>query len=205
MTEYERLRKEFSSAKFHKQLPEKCGTVCVNCADTENIEYHHIVPLEVGGTNRFTNIAPVCLTCHMKIHMGNFVAADRIARIQKKSGRKRRCPDNYKDILHDYLHCKISKTECIEQMGINCNTKLSDYIWFREYLEECNIFKYRNNTEIIRKKNGGTIPDGRQLGYIVYNDRVKKCFFKNGDSVKEVSEKSKRATRSREYDIKFVS
>lgn len=191
MTEYERLRKEFSSPKFHNQLPEKCGTVCVNCADTENIEYHHVVPLEVGGTNRFTNIVPVCLTCHMKIHMGNFVSADRIAKMQKNAGRKRKCPDNYKEILHDYLWCRISRSDCVNLFGIKQNTKLTDSVWFKEYIEEYNIYKYRNNIDIIKKKNNGEIPEGKMLGYIIYKDKTKETFFKNGNDVKVINGKAK--------------
>lgn len=179
MTEHERLRKEFSSYKFHSELPDKCGIACINCKSTENIEYHHVVPLEVGGTNRFTNIVPVCYTCHMKIHMSNFVAADRITKMAKASGRKRKCPENYEEVLHKYLYCQISKSECIEQLGLK-NQKISDYVWFKEYLEEHGIEHHRNNLDTILssiKRKGGNLYNGRTVGNIRFTDGTKKTFI----------------------------
>lgn len=55
---------EFRSEEFRSRLPERCGTKCVTCGN-ENGEmiYCHIVPLNVGGTNNFTNIVPICHNC----------------------------------------------------------------------------------------------------------------------------------------------
>lgn len=36
------------------------GTVCCNCGATEDIEYHHIVPLLLGGNDVKSNIVPLC-------------------------------------------------------------------------------------------------------------------------------------------------
>lgn len=205
MTEYERLRKEFSSAKFHKQLPEKCGTVCVNCESEENVEYHHIVPLEVGGTNRFTNIAPVCLTCHMKIHMSNFVAANRISKIQKNSGRKRKCPENYEEVLHQYLHCQIAKSECVKRLGLK-SQKLSDYVWFKEYLSDHDIEYHRNNLDIILsgiKRKGGNLYNGRTVGNIRFADGTKKTFIAYNGEIVEL-DKSKFSQPNYRYRQKGV-
>lgn len=44
------------------------GRVCVNCGAIEEIEYHHIVPLSLGGNDVLSNICPLCATCHGKVH-----------------------------------------------------------------------------------------------------------------------------------------
>lgn len=44
------------------------GRVCVNCGSTEDIEYHHIVPISLGGNDILSNICPLCHCCHAKIH-----------------------------------------------------------------------------------------------------------------------------------------
>lgn len=44
------------------------GRICVNCGATEEIEYHHIVPLSLGGNDVLSNICPLCATCHGKVH-----------------------------------------------------------------------------------------------------------------------------------------
>lgn len=166
MNDYKTRRKEFQSAKFHKQLPVRCGTVCVNCGDDSEIEYHHVVPLGCGGTNNFSNIVPLCATCHMKIHMSEFMKANRNAKQKKVGGRKRICPDNYKEILDDYLHCRISKSECKERLGVTCN--FVDTVWFREYLEERNIERYRNNIDLHNSRKTHYTNPCR--GWIEYKD-----------------------------------
>ena len=49
------------------------GTVCCNCGATEDIEYHHIVPLLLGGNDVKSNIVPLCCKCHKAAHMGQHI------------------------------------------------------------------------------------------------------------------------------------
>ena len=58
---------------FNKMRPlllQKIGTRCCNCLKECNndIIFHHIVPLSLGGTNNFSNIAPICEKCDELIH-----------------------------------------------------------------------------------------------------------------------------------------
>ena len=48
------------------------GTTCCNCGINceENIVYHHIVPISVGGNDIISNIIPICTECHSIIHFG---------------------------------------------------------------------------------------------------------------------------------------
>ena len=62
------LRKDFN--KLRPYLLNTKGTICVNCQKEcgENIIFHHIVPLAVGGTNNISNIVPICEDCDSLIH-----------------------------------------------------------------------------------------------------------------------------------------
>lgn len=46
------------------------GTICANCGQDkkEQIEYHHIIPIILGGQDVLTNIIPLCHNCHDLIH-----------------------------------------------------------------------------------------------------------------------------------------
>lgn len=51
-------------------LREYKGTICCNCGESnpEKIQYHHIVPLSLGGKDILSNIVAICEKCHSKIH-----------------------------------------------------------------------------------------------------------------------------------------
>lgn len=46
------------------------GTYCCNCGKTEDIQYHHIVPLALGGNDVISNMCCLCGECHSKLHYG---------------------------------------------------------------------------------------------------------------------------------------
>ena len=52
--------KRNNNEKFRDEVKHWYGDICANCGSSESIEYHHIVPLALGGTNRITNFAPLC-------------------------------------------------------------------------------------------------------------------------------------------------
>ena len=62
------LRAEFKTKQFQDMLKETLGTTCINCGSNEHIHYHHVVPLEMGGTNNLGNIVPLCEDCHGLAH-----------------------------------------------------------------------------------------------------------------------------------------
>ena len=49
------------------ELPKEC----CNCGSKIELQYHHIVPDEVGGRTVPSNIAVICPECHSLIHYGN--------------------------------------------------------------------------------------------------------------------------------------
>lgn len=50
--------------KKQKVRPKQCST----CGSREDLELHHIIPVAVGGTNDYFNMAYLCHDCHMKLH-----------------------------------------------------------------------------------------------------------------------------------------
>lgn len=49
---------------------EQIGMECCNCGSTEELEYHHIIPICIGGNDINSNMACLCHPCHEKIHYG---------------------------------------------------------------------------------------------------------------------------------------
>ena len=41
---------------------------CINCGRTDNLSYHHVVPLSKGGNDIPSNIVPLCPECHALAH-----------------------------------------------------------------------------------------------------------------------------------------
>lgn len=52
---------------------EQIGMKCCNCGSAEELEYHHIVPISLGGYDTNSNIACLCYSCHEKIHFGKSI------------------------------------------------------------------------------------------------------------------------------------
>lgn len=46
------------------------GRKCGCCESTVDLQYHHIVPLALGGSNLLTNYVCLCKKCHNVIHTG---------------------------------------------------------------------------------------------------------------------------------------
>ena len=63
-------RKSSFSALERDRLIQLKGTTCINCSKNvqDNIIFHHVIPLTIGGTNKDSNIVPLCEDCHNKLH-----------------------------------------------------------------------------------------------------------------------------------------
>ena len=79
---------------------------CCNCGSTEDLVYHHIVPVEVGGKNVTTNIAVVCAECHGKIHYGEkgvithgYLIKDGIKKAREKGVKLGRKSADYENVM----------------------------------------------------------------------------------------------------------
>lgn len=171
------IRTEFNRPSFKQLLEKEKGRVCVCCGSTLGVEYHHILPICLGGDNRLSNIQPVCNSCHKLIHGGR---VNKMWRDENKGGRKRlQPPKDYKTILDKYLKCEIGKNECHKLLGITGKcTKLNDKWWYKEYLKEHNIAEFRNSIDILQCPKNNGIEDGETvIGYIRYKGDKNRTFI----------------------------
>lgn len=169
MGDVEQLRIECNRPSFRQELRSKLGIVCANCGSLDRVEYHHIVPLALGGTNNISNIVPLCHGCHQKAHDGRKIRSLSMA---KKTGRKRKAPpDNYEKIIDRYLHGQIGRKECEKELNLSQGNKLTDKWYFKEYLEKNHIRSYKNKIDLFGcKKYCKDGHGGRIVAKIIYTD-----------------------------------
>lgn len=57
---------------IRKRLTDKdkneIGRKCANCASTLDLEYHHIIPVVIGGKDINSNMVCLCNKCHRLLH-----------------------------------------------------------------------------------------------------------------------------------------
>ena len=173
--EYKELRTEFNRPSFKSILTDNLGCKCANCGSEAGIQYHHIVPLALGGTNKLSNIVPLCYGCHKAAHNGQHM--QRYRKKGDNEGRPKSCSDEIAfKAFDDWATCKIGTMECKVRMGLSEKTHLTDRPQFKAYKASRGIIENKNNIDIIRKKNGGKLPNNSHLGYIVYDDGRRELF-----------------------------
>lgn len=139
---YEELRREFSRESFRKELKEKLSDKCVNCNSDISIEYHHIVPLANGGTNKLSNIVPLCEICHYKAH-------DKSSFNNKNGGRPKAVEyEDAEPILHKYYKLEIGTKETKELLGLSLKNKSTFPRLKKQYEEKYNISKFYNPIDL---------------------------------------------------------
>lgn len=116
------------------------GTVCCNCGKEcgGEIEYHHVVPLERGGLDIVSNLAPLCYECHTLIHF----PFER--KKPERTGRKRKEYDSdlLDNVFSKYVNKQISEIEARKELGTGCRIK--DMIQFKEWAAERGIDIHQN-------------------------------------------------------------
>ena len=165
--EYLRLRQEYNNPTLRTMIKNVCGSVCYNCGSTENVEYHHIVPLKLGGTNNFSNIAVLCNRCHKAAHRGQHIS--KYANHEHCGRKPKEYGEDAINAVGDYINCKIGMKECKSKIGLSKGMKLSDLRIYKQYLIDHNIKEFRNNIDILLVKRG-KIVEGKCVGYITYVD-----------------------------------
>lgn len=145
--QYKKLRQEFARMSFRKKMKEKLGSKCANCSSIENIEYHHIVPLKNGGTNKLSNIVPLCVECHCKAH-------DKKAIQGREGGRPAKSTyEEAKPHLKRYFNKEIGKKELSELLGYKRVKSVGESSIFKRYKEEYDIPKdFYNNIDLLKSQ-----------------------------------------------------
>lgn len=172
MCDVKQLRLEYNRSSFRQELKSKLGSVCANCGGSDTVEYHHIVPLTLGGTNNLSNIVPLCHVCHQMAHDGRKI---RTIFKAERTGRKRNAPpDDYEKIIDRYLHGYIGRKECEKELNLSQGNKLTDKWYFKEYMQRNNIKSYKNKIDLFCcKKNCNEDHTGRAVATIIYTDGTK--------------------------------
>lgn len=63
--EYSRNYKDLREAKKQEYMQQE---TCENCGSTEDMEFHHVIPLIFRGSNELSNFKRLCKGCHSKLH-----------------------------------------------------------------------------------------------------------------------------------------
>lgn len=104
---------------------QQIGIVCANCHSSENLQYHHIVPIALGGSNLLSNFVCLCYDCHKTIHTGvpgiNYNTLGMNG--TRKNGRpKIQKEDLSKDLIQDIQEHKLNITEISKKYGYSRKT-----------------------------------------------------------------------------------
>lgn len=168
-----------ASKEFREEAIRLHGNRCLNCGDDENVEWHHVVPLEIGGNDTPSNTVPLCLSCHKAVTNHQLVLTTvgrRCNRQYKPAGRPIVYPRNYEAILEDYTRCRISKSEAARRLGKT--VRFNGERFYTGYLRDHGILRHKNNLDIWFSKHDKAI-DGSVIDYIEYEDGTKEQLYYN--------------------------
>lgn len=174
---------------YLKEVRRNLGNVCVNCGSTEGIEYHHIVPLFLGGREVQSNIVPLCYKCHKAAHHGRHLSKYRDQR--NKGGRKPNVSDEEAFSAFDlFASGKIGKKKCIELLGLSKSTHITDVVQYRKYLNAKGIESIKNKVDILG--TNGTLKSGVNVGIVKYKDGTTKIMIYEDNGENDIEYKIKR-------------
>lgn len=160
------LRDEANLPSFRKACREVQGIRCVNCGCEEGVEYHHIVPLYLGGTNSLPNIVPLCHSCHMAIHHGGTISD--YNRRQHRGGRKALVTDAAAFKAFDLmLDGQIGTKMCKRLLGLSNGSAIHDMRQFKDWLRARGISDMRTDMDA-RMTNAHQDPQhGDAIGWYI--------------------------------------
>lgn len=149
---YEELRQEFTRESFREEMVRVLGCTCFNCGSEENIEYHHAVPLRLGGTNKMKNILALCHRCHMAAHTGRDINQIKIN--PNRGGRPKKYPLNPENELIMWMWAKgeIGTAECKRLLSMGKYVKIKETSLYKDFIEKHNIENVKNGYDLILHK-----------------------------------------------------
>lgn len=172
---YKQKRLEYNRESFRKVLDDCIPKVCCNCGRTEGIQYHHIVPLKFGGTNKITNIVPLCGSCHTATHFGRHISK---CKNNTNNGRSPISELNQEteEIMWSWAKGEISTKECEGILGITARySRLSDRVIYRQFIKKNGIMKIRNIRGVIEKN--AKDKENKVVSTIFYNNGEKRYYY----------------------------
>lgn len=174
---YEQKRIEFNRPSFKDELKNKLGEVCCNCGSCDRVQYHHIVPLYLGGTNAIGNIVPLCHSCHYNAH--GAVNVQRMGSMEN-AGRPKKLPvPNYLEILEEYKTGKIGRKECEQKLNLSGGNKLSDKWYYKKYLRDNHIKVIKNRVDMLSIPKCQKVDHSAEpIARVIYDDGREEKFYR---------------------------
>lgn len=96
------------------------GLKCANCLQTEHLEYHHIIPLAIGGTNNLSNYVCLCAHCHNLLH-GKETPINTLSKSELTKMGMQKAKEKGKQIGH------IKGTKLVTKKSIEAKEKIIKY------------------------------------------------------------------------------
>lgn len=112
---------------------------CAACEREDDLQYHHLVPVVLGGKDEPSNIIVLCATCHQKWHNQNgsdhhnYLVKVGIAEAQKRGVHVGKAPADYEKVMrliaenstqfreinpYDIFHPRYTEHEIMEMAGV---------------------------------------------------------------------------------------
>lgn len=119
------------------------GLKCANCGSVDDLSYHHIIPLAIGGNDIPSNMVCLCHICHSKLHdILNEEKIEHSALIKfgmmkarkkgKHIGRPKTTLCNIPDIFYEYYSDYLNNEINISEFARKCDmTRNSIYKYIR--------------------------------------------------------------------------
>lgn len=177
MSEKSALRKEYDRLRFDGTFARECGSACVNCGSDENVEYHHIVPLVLGGTNNLRNIVPLCHRCHKAAHGSHHI--QRYVE-NPNAGRKPKIPDEEAFPIFDrWLDGQFGNRKLKKLLNLKDNTHPSATVQYKRWCADRGIRSVRSNYDVAMTSSYDKLNDGYVVGFVILSDGIKQHIFFN--------------------------
>ena len=178
---YDGLKREFTRESFRSFLEDNIEKVCCNCGSQSNVEYHHIVPLFRGGTNKLSNIVPLCNQCHKAVHFGRHLSKYKNTEHMGRPRKAELMPDT-ETLLWKWAKGQIGSSECVERMGYAKTSHIKDLRIYKDFIKKHDIANVRNTFDIILMN--GVLDHGKQTSIIRYADgTLERCYYKHPSQI----------------------
>lgn len=143
------------------------GKVCVNCGSTESIEYHHIVPLALGGNDTESNMVALCHQCHKAAHCGRHMSHYANT---TNPGRKSKIEKPYAYYyMGKYVNGEIGNKKLMQVLGYKGISPKS-ISYYKKYLEEHGMKSVKNTVDVVATTGANGLYSGICVGEIEYVD-----------------------------------
>lgn len=138
-----------------KEVFERYGGRCIKCGSTEDIQYHHWVPVKRGGTDDADNIVLLCHNCHVGLHFAKRVCLD--DKIQTGGRPSKVSCEEAEGTFWRFYNEEIGEKEAKRILGYSEKVHLPDIPLFKRFLANNNLERRKNLVDIreAAPKRGG--------------------------------------------------